>query len=123
MSAIMSQIYNIDPSFDLTNIDSRELQHVWIATLPPEIEVQRQDHLQLEISEGVTLLQDFAMVLDKTARTYTRNRQYTTLAAAQERKVFQDSVIIPEVGAPFTIVSSTVLDDVTIVDIGFITLP
>jgi len=122
MAAIMVHIYSIDPSYDLTNIGSRSLQDVWIRTLRPEDEAQRIEWYQQELTNGKTTSDDFANILDKTARTYSRGRGYVNLADAEEKKTFIDTVIVPDVGAPFTFVSSSVTDDTELAEKGFITI-
>lgn len=123
MPCIATQVYTIDPSYDLALIDSQELQHVWMGTLEPEVEIQRENFLQMEINSGTTTLMDFAAILDKTARTYTRSRDYTTLEAAQNRKQFMDDVIGPDIGAPFTFTQSFITEDASLTEKGWITNP
>lgn len=122
MAAIMVHIYNIDPSYDLTNQDSKSLESVWIGTLPPEVEVQRNDWYRQELAAGKTTAGNFADILDKTARTYSRNREYINLVAAEEKQTFIDSTIVPAVGAPFIFSSSSVIDNSELAEKGYITI-
>jgi hypothetical protein len=139
MSAVTTQTFSIS----LTGVPASELNAetvntLWQDSLGPVLNGARTQQNADGVTEGTTILEDSLITYNRGAATLVRQRQWTTLSAAQEKVTWLIDNIpseIPDSGPlvfeqgiydgtiSFTHVSTVATDDQSLSQTGFITNP
>jgi hypothetical protein len=121
MSVLYTSTYSIAPSVDLTEATAESINSIIATSAGPDYATNRDQKLQAEIDSGVTILENFCVVLDRTNRKFITQRQYTTTEAAQSRK---DWIIanVADNFADYTRDSIVLAEGTEISQQGFITI-
>lgn len=121
MSAVYNQTFTIDPSVDLTNVNSEQCWNLLDDAWSTEFEQARIAQKQSFADLGKTVFGEHYTVLNKGARTYSTSRQFTDLQSATEYKTWMDSNIPSDLGN-FTRISSTATDNQSLSSTGWATI-
>ena len=121
MPATLKIVYTINPALDLSDHDdftAGDLMHTEYGNSITESLVSSLNQL---VQEGVTAHEQARIVLDRPARTFTIERPFTTLAAADARKTWIESNI-PGTTATFTRSLLEVNDNTSVANPGVFTI-
>lgn len=121
MSAILTHVYSISDAVDLSSFDAAQANNQW------QLDLEYADKLSgwrstsdLEQSNSKTSLEDFCIKLDKTARTLTRQRLFSTISDADAKKTWI-TANVPGTFGIFSFVSAVTQDSAVLTESGFVT--
>jgi hypothetical protein len=117
MSAFYTTIYNIGPGIDLTTATTSEVYNIFVASLPSDYIIIRDQRLAEEINNGVYVNGDVLVVLDRAIRIMIFHTEYSTLAAAQDRENWANT-FRPTVFGEFSHDRSIVTDNIELINRG-----
>ncbi len=117
MSAVFSHTWLIDESIDLNDENAEYLNEEWGLSFGNQIEQDRLNTLQNLILDGKTILENFNITLNRSARTLERHREFSDLVTAEEREgwILEH---LPTAAGAFSRESIEVQDDATLSSMG-----
>jgi hypothetical protein len=121
MPTLFTAVYNIGPGVDISASSAESIDAIFPGAVSPEYDELRQQRTAEEIASGVLLPSDFLALLERATRTLTYQRQYTTLAAAQDRKTWSEANI-PETFGDFFRGDIIITEDMAMTSRGYITV-
>ena len=119
MSAVITHIWTIAGSVDLTEATAQTVDELWKNTMDPAVKSAWQTISENEINDGVTERDNWLIILDKSARTMSRKREFVNIAEATTKKNWIDSNMSSF--GDFTKTYTMADDDTALTQTGFIT--
>jgi hypothetical protein len=110
-------VHTINPSVDLSQHDDVTISELWHSDLGNTLTQTMHDGLEALIASGATSWEAMRIVLDRTTRTVTMDRQYTTLEQANDRLAWLEANI-PGTTTNFTRTNLSSIDNTSITEPG-----
>ena len=113
MSAVYEWGYTIGPNVDIESLNAQTAAVFWEAEIGPEVVAARNAFRAQEIVNGYTNYHDWQARLNRGSRTFFISRQYTELAHAQARQVWNEANM-PASTTNLTQIESRCIDQATL---------